>query len=216
MITTLNFNNNIIMMIQTQLLSLVWLVVSLQHGASGFFLAPNTRAGGAAPATKDVSLLFASSSSQQKPSGYKSFSSSFPINEQDVQEDESSASSSSSIRENDLSMFLAQVDESIQRLKEVEEYFRKEPFGIMMEEQTGVVPIPLNKSKIRFDQKKEHNHKHIAIPIPSDKIKLAKDTSGIGIDEELVSKKVVQYEYDGTLSKIKRNMCNMPVNYYTE
>lgn len=213
------------MMIQQQLLSLVSLVASLQHGASGFSPAPKA---------KCVSLLFASDSSPQELSGYTRgkvpYPNHFPTNKEDVQKDESS-SSSSSLRENDLSMFLAQkeesqmdncaldffmkADESIQRLEEVEDSLCNEPFGFMMEEQPGVVPaVPSNTNTEQTN--KIRVHKNVAIPVPSDKIKLAKDTSGIGINEERVSKKVVQYEYDGTLSKIKRNMYNTPANYYTE
>ena len=111
--------------------------------------------------------------------------------------------------------FFMKADESIQRLEEVEDSLCNEPFGFMMEEQPGVVPaVPSNTNTEQTN--KIRVHKNVAIPVPSDKIKLAKDTSGIGINEERVSKKVVQYEYDGTLSKIKRNMYNTPANYYTE
>ena len=204
----------------------------MQHGASGFSPAPKA---------KDASVLFAS---PQEPSGNTwgkvPDPNPFPTNKENAPKEDassSSSSSSSSIRENDLSMFLAQkeesqmdncaldffmkADESIQRLEEVEEFFCKEPFGIMMEEQTGVVPgVPSSANASAEQTNKIRVHKTVAptaaIPVPSDKIKLAKDTSGIAINEERVSKKVVQYEYDGTLSKIKRNMYDTPANYYTE
>ena len=88
------------------------------------------------------------------------------------------------VRENDLSMFLPTpeeekknegfdpleffmtvetVDPSIQKLQEVEDFFREEPMGIMLEEQTGVVPLR------QYD-----NTEHVATtnPVPNENIKM--------------------------------------------
>lgn len=187
-----------------QLLSLVLLILS-QKGVAGFFLAP-TPIRRIRSNSLDSALLAAESDPPESVT------------------DEAS----SSIRDNDLSMFLAQddeeqpdgfdaleffmtQDESIQKLEEVEQLFREEPTGIMMEEITGVVPVP----SIQVHNK---DFQHIATtnPIASDKIQMRKDT-GIGIiEEEIESKKLLYYNYDGSLSKIKENLVNIPHNYYTE
>ena len=98
-----------------------------------------------------------------------------------------------------LEFFMIQ-DESIQRLEEVEDIFRQEPNGIMMAEHQGFV---------------HREHIGTTNPFGSDAIRMTKDT-GISIDEERVPKKVMYYDYDGTLSKIKRNLYDEPVKFYTD
>mmetsp|Transcript_21253 Transcript_21253/g.43707 ORF Transcript_21253/g.43707 Transcript_21253/m.43707 type:complete len:203 (+) Transcript_21253:53-661(+) len=189
-----------ITMIGQQLLAVFWLFAS-QQGAAGFFLAPNHINRIRKEGTSDTSLL--SSLEGEK------------TNEEPT------------VLENDLSMFIKSeaeedvdggfdpleffmtTDESIQKLEEVESFFREEPMGIMMEEVTGVVPSP---------EERTVRKKHIATtkPIPSDKIKMAEDADNIAIDEVPETKKVMFYDYDGSLSKIKGNLCDSPVIYYTE
>lgn len=192
-----------------QLLFLVSLATS-QQGAAGFSLVPttHTRADSIQRTRGDSNLLASNSQHEEEESPQ--------------------------ISENDMSMFLSEEDqssetleffvtsdESIQRLEDVEDLFRQEHGGIMMEEQTGRVPLPsfAHPSFARREHHHDHHHDHHhhmhTNPIASDAIKMTQ-TTGIGIDETRVTKKVMYYEYDGTLSKIKRNMCDKPVEYYSE
>jgi len=185
-----------------QLLFLVSLAAS-QQGAAGFSLAPNTHTrADAIQRTRGDSSLLASNSQHEEES---------QISENDMSMFLSEEDQSSETLEFDMSS-----DESIQRLEEVEDLFRQEHGGIMMEEQTGVVPLPsfAHLSFARREQQHHHQHMHTN-PVASDAIKMTQ-TTGIGIDEEPVTKKVIYYEFDGTLSKIKRNMCDKPVEYYSE
>jgi len=178
-------------------------------------------------------------------------------------------------KRNNMSMFLAQddengsgfdaleffmtKDESIRKLREVEDFFRKEPDGIMMEEQSGVVPSFATRKKKQIVAKAQQQHQPhpptstststssrstsennkqpsngttpdaststpaatrkntertiLAESIKTNMARMTRDT-GIGIDEERTSQKVVHY--DGTLSKIKRNLHANPANYYDE
>lgn len=197
-----------------QLLSVFCLVAS-QQGAAGFFLASNhiyeIRRGG-----------FSSNRALRN----KSILPSFPIEQE--KDNGEGIKEEPKVRENDLSMFLKSkeeeengeggfdpleffmaIDESIQKLEEIENFFREEPTGIMMEEQTGVIP----STKERTVSKE-----HIATtnPVASDKIKMSIVTDSIVIDEKPMSKKVMYYDYDGSLTKIKGNLCDSPAIYYTE
>ena len=133
----------ILAMISQQLFSLLLMILS-QQGAIGFFLAPKVK--------EILRIRDDASSFASKPSGYKDFSSSFPADEKNDNEEESL-----SISENDLTMFLVQdddssrdeqhqggrfdafeffmtQDESIQQLEEDEVLFREELDRIMMVE----------------------------------------------------------------------------------
>ena len=203
-------------MIVQQLLSVFWLVAS-QQGAAGFVLAPN-----------HIHKIHKSGISSKASSRNTSILSSFPT-EQESDESKGIKEEEPEVRENDLSMFLKSkeeeakgqggfdpleffmtIDESIEKLEEVENFFREEPMGIMMEEQTGVIPSTTEERTV--------SKEHIATtnPIASDMIQLEIDTDSIVIDEKPVSKKVMYYDYDGSLTKIKSNLCDSPVIYYTE
>lgn len=186
-------------MIIQQLLSVVWLVAS-QQVVKGFFLAPNQT-----PSNRRVES--------------KSGLSSFPTEQESEESNDSKNDEPEVVRENDLSMFLATqeeeqkggfdpleffmtvtpVDESIQKLQEVEDFFREENMGIMMEEQTGVIPT-------RDYDKKEH----IAStkPVASDTITMkSHDSETINIEEDPAPKRVFYFDHDSFGSK---------TNYYTE
>ena len=210
-ITTSTFQmREIFTMIVQQLLSVFWLVAS-QQGAKGFFLAPNQihriRHDG-------NSVAFAS---KKKSSGDE------PVLSSLGSEDGDDSVEEAMVRENDISMFLnleeksggfdslelfMTADASIQKLEEVEDFFREEPMGIMMEEQSGVVP------SIQQGVRKEN----IATtnPVANNKIKMVEKPDTISIDEEPMPKNVMYYDYDGSLTKIKSNLCDSPVIYYTE
>jgi hypothetical protein len=197
-------------MIVQQLLSVFWLVAS-QQGAKGFFLAPNQIH---RIPHDGKSVAFASN---KKSSGDE------PVLSSLGSEDGDDSVEEAMVRENDISMFLnpeeksggfdsleffMTADASIQKLEEVEDFFREEPMGIMMEEQSGVVP------SIQQGFHKEN----IATtnPVANDKIKMVEKPDTISIDEEPMPKNVMYYDYDGSLTKIKSNLCDSPVIYYTE
>ena len=188
-------------MIIQQLLSVVWLVAS-QQVVKGFFLVPNRT-----PNNRQV----------ERKSGL----SSFPVDQESEESNDGSSNDEPEvIRENDLSMFLATpeeeeqkegfdpleffmtvdpVDESIQKLQEVEDFFREESIGIMLEEQTGVIPTR------HYD-----NKEHVAStdPVASDTIKMkSHDSETINIEEDPTPKKVFYFGHDSFGSK---------TNYYTE
>ena len=143
--------------------------------------------------------------------------------------------------------FFITNDESIQRLEEVENFFRGEPQGIMMEEQGGVIPFGHGYGRSNQDyqvqnnnnKKKKNNDEDVdvdaitssymagdgqmrpatLVPESNGGIMMTEDTGIgiIGIDENArTSKKVMYYNYDGTLSKIKRNLYDNPVECYTD
>lgn len=190
-----------ITMIGQQLLAVFWLFAS-QQGAAGFFLAPNHINRIRKEGTSDTSLLSSleGEETNEEPTARKIDLSMF-IKSEDEEEDGDAGF--------DPLEFFMTTDESIQKLEEVESFFREEPMGIMMEEVTGVVPSP---------EERTVHKKHIATtkPIPSDKIKMAVDDDNIVNDEVPETKKVMYYDYDGSLSKIKGNLCDSPVIYYTE
>ena len=189
-------------MIVQQLLSVVWLVASPQ-AAKGFFMTPNpTR-------TRRVES--------------KTSLSSFPANQESEDNNKNNDSSSNDkkeiVRENDLSMFLPTpeeekknegfdpleffmtiepVDESLQKLQEVEDFFREEPMGIMLEEQTGVVPL------------RQYDHtEHVATtnPVPNENIKMkAHDSETINIEEDPAPKRVAYFNLLNFRSKTKYDM----------
>jgi len=215
-----------------QLWSLVWVLVVSQKDVVGFFLVPDAR-------NNDVnqqrvssnSRLMGLSESSKKPSGFKAFSSSFPNNRPGSKKrGTENFSEDDAIPTNDLSMFLADQedetsfdpleffmtqDESIQKLEEVEEFFRQEPSGIMMEEQFGVVPSAENRKK-QYRTKKDSHVAATTNPIASETIRMKHDNFDINFEEDPVSKRVFLYNYDGTLSKIKANLADKPTKHYTE
>lgn len=230
-------------MILLGLLSLVACLVPLRYSytatAFSFSLAPRlgrstARIGGNGYYDYDSALC--SLPKNQNKLGFKSFSSSIskPAAEDDGEQQADTVTPPSTPK-NDLSMFLKQddddddvvsgeaelefeffvtKDESIQRLEEVEEFFRNEPQGIMMEEKEGILPVadrdpggdrvvPSRNPDILV----AHNHNNQRIGT----IKMT-DNHGIGVDEDRPTKKLMQYYYEGTLSKIKRNLYRHPLN----
>ncbi len=184
-------------MIVQQLLSVVLLVAS-QQGAKGFYMAPNPVQRGTRRVESESGL------------------SAFPANQEGEGNNDDNTKSNDKkdiVPENDLSMFLPTpeeekknegfdpleffmtvdtVDPSIQKLQEVEDFFREEPMGIMMEEQTGVVPLR------KFD-----NTEHIATtnPVPNDNIKMkSHDSETINIEEDPAPKRVA---YFGHLKNVR-------------
>lgn len=134
--------------------------------------------------------------------------------------------------------FFITNDESIQRLEEVEKFFGGgEPQGIMMEEQQdGVVPLfgygygrsdqdyqvhnNNNNNNKNNDEEDAITSSYMAGDGRMRPATLVPESNG-GImmtDDEnaRTSKKVMYYNYDGTLSKIKRNLYDNPVECYTD
>jgi hypothetical protein len=206
-ITALEIREILKMMMQ-QVLPFVWVAIS-QQGATGFFVTPNASVGDTRRLRTDSSLFES-----------KTSSSSFSIQQKEDVDSESSPG-------NDLSMFVDLEgkskedgfnaleffmikDESIQQLEEVEALFREEQAGFMMEEQTGVVPSIENKNIFHKE--------HIATtnPVASDKNNMKTKNTGIGIDENPMPKRLMHYDYQGSLSKVKCNLQDNSDMSYSE
>lgn len=158
--------------------------------------------------------------------GFKAFSSSFPTKRDPRKKKPTSQAqpSPSSPKQNDMSMFLkgddedtpsdagsggfaplevhAGSDESIRRLEEVEDVFRNErlyehdpgPVGTAGRDASVAVPKP------------HRRHRGVAMT----------DRHGIGADEDCSArpKKLIYYDYEGTVSKVRRNLCHNPSGGY--
>uniref|UniRef100_A0A7S4AG56 Calmodulin n=1 Tax=Pseudo-nitzschia australis TaxID=44445 RepID=A0A7S4AG56_9STRA len=214
------------MICKLPLLSLVCLGLSKQV-ATAFSLAP--RLGSSSNSALHFSLL------KKHEFGFKSFSSSFPTktkkqqreNKDENEEGKTTATATAtatttpSLKKNDMSMFLERdgdekltqeeldffmtKDESIQQLEDVEEFFRSElPLGIAMNEKGRAAPF----ATAHDDQKEKQQR----LP-KNDAIKMT-DNNGMSVDEDCPSKKLMYYNYEGTRSKINRNLCNNPADSY--
>mmetsp|Transcript_6078 Transcript_6078/g.15080 ORF Transcript_6078/g.15080 Transcript_6078/m.15080 type:complete len:128 (+) Transcript_6078:2-385(+) len=104
----------------------------------------------------------------------------------------------------ELEFFVTQ-DESIQRLEEVEGLFRNNVAPDVRNNNFGVAVVATQQKKT---ERKPPPERFGAVKMT--------DNNGIGVDQDSPSKKLIYYQYEGTLSKIRRNLYNNPYNEYSE
>lgn len=206
------------------LLTLVSLGLS-QQVATAFSIAPRLGSSSSSTCNNDSSALHFSLLKKHE-FGFQSFSSSFPTTKtkktqrENKDENEEKTTTLPPPKTNDMSMFLERdgdeklqedmdffmtKDESIQRLEDVEEFFRNEPQqGIAMKETGGAAPFAAAHDDQK--QKQQRLPKNAAIKMT--------DSNGMSVDEDCPSKKLIQYNYEGTRSKMNRNLCNSPADSY--